>query len=182
MQHLVHIRRVLDVFSRVCMRQKLKKFFFFKDCIDYLRDIIQPGRFAISTRATYTIRKLQHSIYVTKLKSSFSLCNTLPQFVPNSTRIAPSLNHKFENDQNFPFGQLDETKTNAFGTLQKCLLAPLKLEVPRLYGCYKLETDACTRKVGCEFHQEQPKGPAEPISYLSCSLKKAELAYEKTQR
>lgn len=101
--HLSHLLSVPGSLSDASVLLKLKKCFFLDGDIDYLGQIINRGKFAISDKAADAILGLKQPPNPTELKMFPSLCNVFRRFVPSFVRIETLLKKKLMKYQAFPF-------------------------------------------------------------------------------
>lgn len=165
------------------MSQKLKTCLFLKDCIYCLRHLIQMWKLTVSTKAADVIRQLQlHTSDWTQ--DVLRPLNVFWQPVGSFGHKAAQLNSKLVKlvkFHRFLLRQLSKTETEALERLQQRLLSWMIIASPRPNRRHTLDTSKCDKQVGCILLQEQPRGPANPISYCSRPLNKAEQTYETIQ-
>lgn len=140
-------RTVIGLLSKAGESLKRNKCYLLEDRIEYLRHIVQPYRLGISTKATNSFHRLQHTTVVTELKSFLALCNVLRRFVASFARIAAALNFRLKKTSALYFGRLNKTEIEALESLQHRLLPPLILLLPRTSRRYTLLTDAFDKQV-----------------------------------
>lgn len=160
----------------------MEKCLFFEDCINYSGHVIQPDRIFVSTITTNEIRRLQHPINVTDLKSSLVLCNIFRLFLPKFAITAAPLTPRLEEDHPFVFGRLEETEIEALESVQHGLLSLPIMSLPRTNRSYILDKDVCYKEVWNAQLQDQPGGAARPVGYRSRSLSKGQQAYDSMHR
>lgn len=85
--------------------------------MDYLGQVIRPGKIATSDKETDAIRGLMQLTNVTELKSFLGLCNVFHRFVPNFAWIAAALQQANERSA-LSLDGLDEMGVQALSTLQ----------------------------------------------------------------
>jgi transposase InsO family protein len=194
-----HIRDLDIVLGRLYgagLSLKLKKCFFFKETVNYLGHVIQPGKLAVATKNTEALKHAKAPTTLTELRSFLGLCNVYRRFVPSFARIAAPLNallRKGESRSEFAFTELQH---EAFDSLREKLLHPPILALPRAAGQFVLDTDASQEQIGCCLFQQNPVDVEDgkdirptgkelvrrPIGYWSRSLTSAERNYSTTEK
>lgn len=102
-----YLHPFLGLVSAADVLLRLKKCSFSDNEIDYLGNVIKPVNLTILEKATYAIRGLEHPTNVIELKSFFSLCEVLGQFVSIPAQIAAVLYQNLMKYQPFHFEYLN---------------------------------------------------------------------------
>jgi hypothetical protein len=89
-----HIRDLDTVLGRLYgagLALKLKKCFFFKETVNNLGHVIQPGELAVATKNTEAVRHAKAPTTPTVLRSFLGRGNVYRRFVPSFAKIAAPL-------------------------------------------------------------------------------------------
>ena len=181
-EHFGHLDHVLQLMHDAGLTLKLNKCEFFRSSVDYLGQVISPGKLQVTQRAIEAIKKARHPLNVSEMRSFLGLCNVYRRFVKGFTKIANPLNRKLRKGEKPTWSKLTDEEQLAFETLKEALTSPLILALPRAGFPYILDTDACDVHVGCVLQQEQPEGKPRPVGFWSRSLSQAECNYDTTNK
>lgn len=155
--------------------------FCFKECLNFMGHVIQPGRLDIPTKPTDSTCGLQHHINVTELKLLLGLCNVFWRFVTSFILIATLLKRKQDKFQPFPFRGQSHIDIQGLEMLHIRMLSLPILAIPRPSRRYTFDTSTCEKHVGHVLQHVKTKGQAEPLGYLSPCLYMAEKVYNTTR-
>jgi RNase H-like domain found in reverse transcriptase len=166
----------------VFLLQGLKKYFFFKETVNYIGHVICPGKLAVAANNTRALREEKPPTTQTEIRSFLGLCNVYRRFVAGFAKIASPLNALIRKGESPRLGELSSEQLAAFEKLRDNLLNPPFLALPRVEGRFTLDTDACDEQIGCTLFQDQPDGSKHPIGYWSRGLTGAEKSYSTTEQ
>lgn len=110
---------------------------------------MKAGEFEVANCIADAIHELQVPSGSTALKSFLGLCNVFRPLVPNFVRIASTVSKRLGNSQPKELGPLTGEELSALETVMVKLISPPALTLPKSEEQYNLNTDACTRQIGC---------------------------------
>ena len=148
-EHFNHVHGVISLLKNAGNSLKLTKCRFFESSVDYRCHVIRPGKLEIASNNLKAIELAKTPGNQTELKSFLGMCNVYRRFVPNFARIASPLNAKTSKKQPYHIGSLFDEEFESFRELNRLLMDPSILGLPRLGYRFTLDTDACDKQVGC---------------------------------
>ncbi len=116
-QHFAHLQEVLELLKQAGITLKLPKCKFFCETVDYLGNIIRPGRLALAEKNTRALQEAKHPQNQTELRSFLGLCNVYRRFVPRFASLAAPLNELLKKHQPVDIDTLNPEQAEAFSTL-----------------------------------------------------------------
>lgn len=93
-----HLRQVLTLLSESGVTLELNRLLFLAENIDFLWNVIRPGRLKNFKTPTFDNKKLKYPINQTELRFFLGFCNVLSRYVPKFSRVSATLNKKLRND------------------------------------------------------------------------------------
>lgn len=151
----------------------LKKVFISLDAIDYFGHVFTPRRKHIITKTDKAVRGLKYPTSKPDPRSFLVLSSIYFQVIPNFLRVAAfsiKLLQKCESSQL----ELNNEKQQTVDDLKQKLVALSLLTILRPNRKFAFGTDACDKKVGCVFIEEQKSGKLQPIECCIRTLKDGE--------
>ena len=181
--HFTRVEAILKTLSEAGITLKLAKCRFFTHTVKYLGHVIPPGTLEVDEVATAALKKAKPPKTQTEPRSFLGLCNFYRRFVPNYLHVAAPLNAFLKKGQPARLPQdLGEEATNAFEELEKRIIAPPVLALPREGLQYEVDIDASDYHVGAALFQVHPSGERKPIGFWSRSLLFAEKNYSTPEK
>lgn len=113
---------------------------------------------------TVTVRNL-FMLYEETNWKMLEKCGSWLEICPNFARVAPSLNENLCKVETFKFDELKENELTTLEALKTTLVNPPVLTRARGEGKFMVDTDACDKKLGRIFLQEQSDGTRKRIGY-----------------
>jgi hypothetical protein len=86
--HLKHVNEALNLLGKAGFPLKLIKFHFIKEAVDYLGQVIRPGKLAVAENNTAALRNAPVTKLLTELRSFLGLCNVYRRFFPRYAAVA----------------------------------------------------------------------------------------------
>jgi hypothetical protein len=168
-EHMVHLRKVLQVYRENKLKVKLPKCTFFETHVKYLGHIlskdgvqVDPDKLKVLQAWTYPTSKVE-------LQRFLGLANYFRRFVPNFSRIANPLYHLTK--KNVTFSSAPEYQSS-FRQLKEALSSPPTLALPDPTAPYELISDASMTGCGAILVQN-----GQPVAYFSSKFSPAEVNY-----
>ena len=172
-EHIIHVRKVLDILRQHKLYAKISKCEFFKEQVEYLGHFISKDGISVDKRKIEVIQNWPIPTNISELRSFLGLASYYRKFVPNFSTIASSLTQLLHKDQKY---QWKDEHEKAFKELkQKLTTAPVLL-LPDPTKPFSVTSDASDFAIGAVLSQDQGKGD-QPIAYESRKLSPAELNY-----
>lgn len=142
-EYLAHVKEILPLLQTAGVLLNLAKCTLVDSAASYLGHNIRPGQLDVDERNLVAINRVTAPKNKTELRFFFDMCRLYRRFVPGFAKIAALLNKKIGKGELFEFELLTHTKLDAFPNLQKNLVSPPMLAVPRPRYRYTLDTTAC---------------------------------------
>jgi hypothetical protein len=140
--HLEHVNEALHLLGKAGLSLKLIKCHFFKEAVDYLGNVIRPGKLAVAENNTAALRNAPVPNTQTEHRSFLGLCNVYRRFVQRFAAVAAHLTSLLGKGTSPQLGVFSAQQIDAFNTLRDKPLSPLVLAIPRATGKLWLDTDA----------------------------------------
>lgn len=114
----------------------------------------------------------------TEARSFVGMAGWYRRFIPNFAAVMGCIHRLTSNRVKFVW---TEECQSAFSTIKNALVQAPILSCPNFSRPFVIQTDASNYGLGAVLTQEHPDGE-KVISYISCSLKKAERNYSTTEK
>ena len=182
-EHLRHVE-IITLLRRAGVSPKPTKCSFFPPKVDYLRDMITPGKLSVATEDTKSFPHAHFTRNTMQLRSFLGADNVYRRFVTGYSGIARPLNAMLRKDAEPDWDSPTNEELEAFETLKPKLVTPPILGLPKANRPYMIETDASAYQIGATLLQQQKETePNEwtPIGYWSKTLTDCERNYSTTE-
>jgi hypothetical protein len=169
-EHVAHVDEVLQLLGQAGVSLKLKKCRWFQPKVDYLGHVVMPGKLAIASDGTKSIRGAVFPQGLTQLRSFLGACNVYRKFVEGFSKLAKPLNDMLKKGAEPDWQHPSEKQMQAFNSLKEALKTPPVLALPKNGRPYMVDTDASNHAIGAVLLQQQDdEHPKEwvPIGYWS---------------
>lgn len=159
---LYHVDEILTKLGDAGFTLKLKKCSFFCDSVDYLGNIIKPGRLEIYQSHTKSLRDARSETNRSSIRSFLSLSNVYRPFIESFTVIAHPLNEVLRKGTLKTF-EVDEEQLSSFSTFNEkiCSLHFLAQTCSTLP--YSVDTDDSAYGISFTVFQTPEDGTLKPI-------------------
>ncbi|CAN8073109.1 unnamed protein product [Agarophyton chilense] len=141
-EHFCHVKKVLTIPQDAGVTLTLRKCAFFQASLDYLDQVVFPGKLKVATLTTNAILQAKPPRTHKELRSFVGLCNVYQRFVQVFSKISAPLNAMLKKGTPSEFEALTDYQYEAFQTVKDQLLNPPILALPKPNRPFVLETDA----------------------------------------
>ena len=176
-EHIQHLKKVFNIFTKYNLSINLQKCQFFKKEVEVLGHVLTPNGLKTSQNKVKSIALWDKPTNINQLRSFLGLTSYYRKFIKNYSIRANPLFRLLKKNSKFNW---DNKCNNAFEDLRQCLLTDPILVYPDFNKHFIIRTDASTKGIGGVLLQVEEDKLEHPISCVSRSLKPAEENYSIT--
>ena len=173
-EHLEHIEKVLKKLKEARMMIKMKKCEWGKRNVEYLGHIVGNDGLKPSLSKIEKVKGIKEPKNKTDIRSFTILCSYYRKFIKNFLKIAKPMMELLKKDKEFIQG---EKQQKSFEELKSKLVNYLILQYPNYEKEFLIITDVSGIGLGAILVQKDEKGREYVVSYISRSLRGAEVNY-----
>lgn len=166
-ERIGHVLQILTLLNEADVKFNLEKCEFFTNGTAHLGRIIRPERLKVSTPTINAVRRFEHPISLTELRSFLEKCNVFQSFALNFAGIATCSMRSYGRVNFRHFTSSSDEDITALETLKAKLIEPKVLALPISQGENTVYSDTCDDQIDCILVEKQPDGPGRPILYCS---------------
>jgi hypothetical protein len=177
--HLEHIDRVLVKLKEARMTVNLEKSLFVRSQVKFLGHILTTEGIQPDPEKIAAIRQFPEPQRIKHLRAFLGLCNYYRKFCPEYSRATRGLAHLLKKNSPWTWGPGEQ---KVFSKIKDIFLDTVILRHPRQGEVFYVQTDSSGYALGAELYQLLPDGERGAISFISRSLRGAELNYTTTEK
>ena len=145
----------MSTLRQTAVTLKLRKCSFSQPKVDYLGNIITPGKPSVTVDNSKAFSKAVFPRTITQLRSFLGAANVYRRFVEKYYDIARPLNSMLRKDEEPEWENPTDELTRAFETLKTRLISPPILALPKAGRPYMIDIDASAYQLGATLLQQQ---------------------------
>ena len=167
--HVMHVRKVLEILRVEKLYANLKKCSFCMDRVNFLGFVVSSKGLEVDVEKVKAIREWPTPTNISQVRSFHGLASFYRRFIKDFSSIAAPLNEIVKKNVGFNWGDAQE---HAFNLLKDKLCEAPLLVLPNFDKTFEIECDASGIGIGAVLMQE-----GRPICYFSEKLNGAALRY-----
>ena len=173
--HVDHLRKILQVFSKHQLHINPKKCEFFKKEVSYLGHVVRQGQVTMDPAKISAVKDWPSPTTVREVRGFLGLTGYYQRFISRYAARALPLTELLQKDKVFHWSEPQET---AFNSLKEALTSAPVLTTPDVSpeATFTLYTDASGFGIGAVLLQDKGEG-LQPVSYYARKLNKHERNY-----
>lgn len=175
--HIKHLKKVFEIFTKYNLSINLQKCKFFKEEVEVLGHVLTTDGLKTAPSKVQSIALWERPNNINELRSFLGLTSYYRKFIKNYSIRANPLYKLLKKDTKFIW---DENCNYAFEDLRKCLLSDPILIYPDFNKPFIVRTDASNKGIGGVLLQIGKDNLELPVTCVSRSLKPAERNYSIT--
>lgn len=177
-QHVLRLRRVLEVIQKWKLKIKPEKCSFLRKEINFLGHIVSAAGILPDKRKIEAVMKFPIPKTQRQIKSWLGLCSYYRKFVENFAQIVKPINRLLKKDIKYEW---NEECQKAFDLMKVKLTTPPLLIYPDFEKDFIIRTDSSDYGCGAILSQGKIREDL-PICYMSKTFNKHQIKYNTTQK
>lgn len=153
--HLGHVDDVLQLLKQAGGSLKLKNCKWFQPQADYLGHVVTPGKLAIASEGTKSIRGATFPEDIIQLRSFLGAFNVYGKYANWFSRVVRPLNNMLTKDAEPDCLNPSKEELEAFEALKETLVTPPVLARQKKDRPYMVDTDPSKYAIGAVLVQQQ---------------------------
>jgi len=167
--HLIHLHNFLTEFQNSGMTMKLKKCFFGRRQVQFLRHMVGSGCMSVVQGKVDAIKAMPEPSTKKLLKGFLGMCGYYRTFLPGFSDIASPLTDMTKGGKTGKV-QFTETQREAFNNLKIFVCDSTQLYAPVYHRPFNIQCDASDYAVKCCLSQLDDNNTERPLAFASSKL------------
>jgi hypothetical protein len=181
LEHLTHLRKVLQSFKDSGMTLRLSKCVFAQSHVQFLGHTVgQNTRSVIHDRVT-AIQQIPEPSTKRQLRQVLGVIGFYRQYIHHYSEIAHALTEMTKKDRPNSI-RFNDTQRAAFISLKKALCEACTLHTPDINKPFVLRTDASDKSLSGALTQKDEEGFERPVAFMSAKLTPTQARYAIIER